>query len=75
MLDFTGGTLDILQMILQAVNVNDWSAFYANPVKFGLGFVSIFFDIIFMVQHYVLYPNAEVSQLVFIPLIILKNYE
>lgn len=60
MLDFTGGTLDILQMILQAVNVNDWSAFYANPVKFGLGFVSIFFDIIFMVQHYVLYPNAEV---------------
>ncbi|PIC44208.1 hypothetical protein B9Z55_004655 [Caenorhabditis nigoni] len=60
LLDFTGGSLDILQMVLQAINVNDWSAFYANPVKFGLGFVSIFFDIIFMIQHYALYPDAEV---------------
>ncbi|KAF1765142.1 hypothetical protein GCK72_005094 [Caenorhabditis remanei] len=60
LLDFTGGSLDILQMILQAINVNDWSAFYANPVKFGLGFVSIFFDIIFMIQHYVLYRDVEV---------------
>ncbi|PAV61648.1 hypothetical protein WR25_00671 isoform B [Diploscapter pachys] len=33
LLDFTGGTLDILQMILQASNVNNWSAFYGNPVK------------------------------------------
>ncbi|EGT59144.1 hypothetical protein CAEBREN_29200 [Caenorhabditis brenneri] len=60
LLDFTGGSLDILQMVLQAINVADWSAFYANPVKFGLGFVSIFFDIIFMIQHYVLYRDAEV---------------
>uniref|UniRef100_A0A1I7UR40 Cystinosin homolog n=1 Tax=Caenorhabditis tropicalis TaxID=1561998 RepID=A0A1I7UR40_9PELO len=60
LLDFTGGSLDILQMVLQAINVDDWSAFYANPVKFGLGFVSIFFDIIFMIQHYVLYPDAQV---------------
>lgn len=48
-------------MILQAVNVADWSAFYANPVKFGLGFVSIFFDMFFMIQHYVLYRDVEVS--------------
>ncbi len=26
-----------------------------NPVKFGLGFASMFFDVIFMVQHYILY--------------------
>lgn len=27
-----------------------------NPVKFGLGFASMFFDIIFCAQHYILYP-------------------
>jgi hypothetical protein len=30
-----------------------------NPVKFGLGFASMFFDVIFAVQHYILYPKAE----------------
>ncbi|CAI5441222.1 unnamed protein product [Caenorhabditis angaria] len=61
LLDFTGGSLDILQMVFQALNVDDWSAFYANPVKFGLGLVSIVFDIVFIIQHYVLYKDAEES--------------
>lgn len=30
-----------------------------NPVKFGLSFVSMFFDVLFMYQHYVLYPDRE----------------
>ncbi|WKX97678.1 hypothetical protein Q1695_013391 [Nippostrongylus brasiliensis] len=60
LLDFTGGTLDILQMVLQCTNVSDWVAFYGNPVKFGLGLVSIVFDIIFMLQHYVLYRGVHV---------------
>ena len=30
-----------------------------NPVKFGLGFASMVFDIIFAVQHYVLYPAGS----------------
>jgi cystinosin len=30
-----------------------------DPVKFGLGFVSMFFDVIFMVQHYGLYRGAK----------------
>ncbi|KHJ93907.1 cystinosin domain protein [Oesophagostomum dentatum] len=59
LLDFTGGCLDILQMCLQCWNVADWTAFYGNPVKFGLGLVSIFFDILFMIQHYVLYPHGN----------------
>ncbi|VDM55085.1 unnamed protein product [Angiostrongylus costaricensis] len=59
LLDFTGGCLDILQMCLQCWNVSDWSAFYGNPVKFGLGLVSTLFDILFMTQHYVLYRNNE----------------
>nr|CAD2163032.1 unnamed protein product [Meloidogyne enterolobii] len=59
LLDATGGTMDILQMILQAKNTADWSAFVGNPVKFGLGFVSIIFDVLFIIQHYVLYPHKE----------------
>ncbi|KAK6022169.1 Lysosomal Cystine Transporter, partial [Ostertagia ostertagi] len=57
LLDFTGGCLDILQMVLQCWNVSEWSAFYGNPVKFGLGLVSTMFDILFIIQHYVLYPH------------------
>ncbi|PIO62522.1 Lysosomal Cystine Transporter [Teladorsagia circumcincta] len=60
LLDFTGGSLDILQMVLQCVNADNWVAFYGNPVKFGLGLVSIFFDIIFIIQHYVLYRGVKV---------------
>ena len=28
-------------------------------VKLGLGSVSMFFDILFMIQHFILYPNHE----------------
>ncbi|VDK75927.1 unnamed protein product [Anisakis simplex] len=53
--------MDICQMILQAINTDDWSAFYGNPVKFGLGLVSMIFDIVFIIQHYVLYRNKNAS--------------
>lgn len=61
LLDFTGGSMDICQMILQASNTADWSAFTGNPVKFGLGLISMIFDVLFIVQHYVLYPHKEVN--------------
>ena len=35
----------------------DWSGIEGDPVKFGLGFTSMVFDVIFMVQHYCLYPE------------------
>uniref|UniRef100_A0A8R1UTS8 Ctns-1 n=1 Tax=Pristionchus pacificus TaxID=54126 RepID=A0A8R1UTS8_PRIPA len=60
LLDFTGGTLDLLQVALQGVNVANFSAIIGNPVKFGLGFVSIVFDIVFMIQHYILYKDAQI---------------
>uniref|UniRef100_A0A914HY55 Cystinosin n=1 Tax=Globodera rostochiensis TaxID=31243 RepID=A0A914HY55_GLORO len=60
LLDFSGGFMDICQMCLQATNTNDWSAFTGNPVKFGLGIVSMLFDILFITQHYVLY-RAKVN--------------
>lgn len=33
----------------------DWSGVTGNPVKLALGNVSIFFDVVFLVQHFWLY--------------------
>ncbi|KAF7727541.1 hypothetical protein EC973_007414 [Apophysomyces ossiformis] len=57
LLDFTGGSLSIAQLLLDAYLSGDWSGVSGDPVKFGLGFVSIAFDLIFMAQHYLLYPD------------------
>ncbi|XP_043271892.1 cystinosin homolog [Venturia canescens] len=58
-LDFTGGILSMLQMILNAYNYDDWESIFGDPTKFGLGFFSVAFDIFFLVQHYVLYRDRR----------------
>lgn len=55
LLDFTGGLLSMLQMILNAFNFDDWKSICGDLTKFGLGLFSVCFDIFFMIQHYVLY--------------------
>lgn len=55
LLDFTGGMLSMLQMILNAYNYDDWNSLFGDPTKFGLGLFSVLFDILFMTQHYILY--------------------
>lgn len=57
LLDFTGGMLSMLQMLLNAYNYDDWASIFGDPTKFGLGLFSVLFDIVFIVQHYVLYKN------------------
>ncbi|CAF0970262.1 unnamed protein product [Didymodactylos carnosus] len=57
LLDFTGGAFSLLQMFMLAYNYNDWTSIFGSPTKFGLGILSIFFDIIFIVQHYFLYKE------------------
>lgn len=63
LLDFTGGLFSIAQMFLIAFNYDDWISIFGNFTKFGLGVVSIVFDILFVVQHYILYnrPNPPVG--------------
>ncbi|CAI4210212.1 unnamed protein product [Parascedosporium putredinis] len=39
----------------------DWSGITGNPVKFGLGNVSLAYDAIFITQHYFLYPHESQS--------------
>ncbi|XP_064626519.1 cystinosin-like [Lineus longissimus] len=55
LLDFTGGSFSLVQMFVLAYNNNDWGSIFGDPTKFGLGAISILFDIFFMVQHYILY--------------------
>ena len=49
--------MSIAQLILDSALSGDWSGISGDPVKFGLGFLSIFFDLVFMTQHYVLYRD------------------
>ena len=58
-MDLVGGTLSQLQLLLDCDNTNDWSGVTGDIVKLLLGAVSVVFDIIFMTQHYCLYPERE----------------
>ena len=57
LLDFAGGWLSLAQLCIDSALENDWSGVTGNPVKFGLGNITIVFDVVFMLQHYVLYRN------------------
>ncbi|XP_067287172.1 cystinosin [Pseudorasbora parva] len=59
LLDFTGGSFSLIQMFLQAFNNDKWKFIFGDPTKFGLGVFSIFFDVVFIIQHYCLYRNRE----------------
>lgn len=65
MLDFTGGSLSILQQVIDMIyngkTEGNWSFFGNgdgfNIVKFMLGVMSVFFDTIFLTQHFILYRH------------------
>ncbi|KAL4916965.1 PQ loop repeat-domain-containing protein [Aspergillus aurantiobrunneus] len=59
LLDFTGGVLSLAQLVLDSAFQNDWSGITGNSIKLLLSNVSIFFDLLFMFQHYILYRGAE----------------
>ena len=62
LLDLIGGVLSIAQLVIDSSLQSDWSGLTGNPVKLGLGNVSILFDILFMVQHYILYKGNKVKE-------------
>jgi cystinosin len=59
LLDFAGGSLSVAQLVFDAWAQTDWSKVTGDPAKLLLGNVSMFFDVIFMVQHYCLYSSAR----------------
>lgn len=62
LLDFIGGVLSVAQLVIDSSMQSDWSGITGNPVKLGLGNVSIVFDIVFMVQHYLLYKGIKIEE-------------
>jgi len=62
LLDLTGGILSFAQQFMDAVNAGTWTVIYGNPVKLGLSLISIAFDLLFIVQHYILYPQAKAPE-------------
>jgi len=59
LLDLTGGILSTAQLILDSALANDWTAISGAPAKFGMGLLSMVFDMIFIIQHFVLYKNSR----------------
>jgi cystinosin len=58
-MDLEGSILSILQLILDCNDLNDWGGITGNFVKLALGSVSMLYDILFIVQRYVLYPPLD----------------
>lgn len=58
-LDLTGGVLSLLQLVGDCADMKDWTGISGNPAKLALALVTICFDLIFLVQHYILYPDAD----------------
>ncbi|GLU11381.1 hypothetical protein SLE2022_281330 [Rubroshorea leprosula] len=61
LLDFTGGLANYAQMAVQSIDQNSWVNFYGNIGKTLLSLVSVSFDILFMLQHFVLYPAKSTT--------------
>lgn len=62
LLDFTGGILSIAQLVFDSWRKDDWSGITGNPAKFALGFLSIAFDVIFIIQHYIIYKDSNTEK-------------
>ncbi|KAJ5156975.1 uncharacterized protein N7482_008075 [Penicillium canariense] len=57
-LDLIGGVLSLVQLVLDSSLQSDWSGITGNPAKLLLSNITIFFDLVFIVQHYILYRDA-----------------
>lgn len=55
--DFMGGTLSVVQQLMDSFFTKKTDGLLGNPVKFFLGSLSIVYDILFMIQHFILYKD------------------
>ena len=42
-------------MVIVSINTSDWNTCFGNPTKLFLGILTIIYDSIFIVQHFVIY--------------------
>ena len=57
--DTAGCILSLGQLAIDSALQDDWSGFFGNPAKLGLALISLAFDILFLVQHYLLYDDGR----------------
>lgn len=58
LLDTAGGVLSLSQVALDALARGDLSVVTGNPAKLGIGAISLAFDVVFLLQHYVWYRSS-----------------
>lgn len=65
MLDFGGGLFSFLQMMIDSIDTKDWGHFTSNVPKLVIACVSMFYDVVILIQHFVLYRSrtSEFQQL------------
>eukprot|EP00887_Chlorella_sp_A99_P004367 scaffold15.g4367.t1 len=68
LLDAEGGLLSLVQLFMDSGITHDWSPVTGNPIKFGLGFTSIFFDAIFL--HFIFYQERPCAPGPRVPVIV-----
>ena len=61
-LDFAGGILSIAQLLIDCSLQADWSGITGNAPKFALSNISIVYDLVFFLQHYVLYRDRRTGR-------------
>ncbi|KAF6157479.1 hypothetical protein GIB67_004417 [Kingdonia uniflora] len=59
LLDILGGVANYSQMVRQSLGRGSWVNLYGNIGKTLFSLVTIFYDLIFLFQHYVLYPSKK----------------
>ena len=58
-LDLTGGVLSFVQLVGDCICLGDWNGLFGNPTKLFLSVITILFDLVFLIQHYILYAECE----------------
>ncbi|KAF7185438.1 Cystinosin-like [Pseudocercospora fuligena] len=61
-LDFIGGILSLIQLIIDCSLQADWSGLTGNLLKLGLANISMLADTVFLTQRYVLYGAKEIAE-------------
>lgn len=56
-MDLIGSVLSIAQLLLDCYFMKDWKGVEGNFIKLGLGVISGTYDVIFIIQHYILYRS------------------
>jgi cystinosin len=59
LLDLTGGVCSFLQEFIDAYNSGNYGMFTSNIPKLFLAIETIFFDFVFITQHFVFYRGKQ----------------